>query len=605
MKASVLPPLPDSPGVYLFRDAAGRVLYVGKAKSLRARVRSYFSGTPASPRIGKMTRMAARVECVVTDSEVEALGLENNFIKEHRPPYNVLLRDDKTYPYIQLTTGEAFPEARLVRRVESGDGHAYFGPYVPPASPRTLLRFLHTWFKIRQCRGDISRKRARACLYYQLHQCDGPCSKLISKRAYRRQIEDAALFLRGRHKELSARLLADMNAASEATEYEKAARLRDLLRSLEASAPRVQKAATATEKEADVFGVARKDGRAALHVFVIRDGDIIHHRRFAWKDDSAADDASLLGTLLARYYGRTDFVPREIILPQTPSDAAALAEWLRAKRGRRVLLTAPERGDKLALLRLAERNAHLALADPRATLSLDDANPWRVLGLEAEPARVDGFDVSHIRGAETVASLVVWRPSPSGGRPDKKEYRRYRIRDAAPGDDYAAMREAVRRRFRRAIEEGTEIPDLVMVDGGAGQVAAVQEALAEFHLEHLPLVGLAKKEEILYRHNAPPLRLPRSSPVLKTLQRLRDEAHRFALAYHRLRRSKRTFTTALAEIPGVGEKRAALLLRKFGSLRGAAEADEAALAPMLGKRLARRVKTALARTESGEPDERG
>ncbi|UCF80322.1 MAG: excinuclease ABC subunit UvrC [Acidobacteriota bacterium] len=610
MEAAQAKTLPAEPGVYLFKDGRGKILYVGKAKNLRARVRSYFTGGAASPRIEKMLRGAADVECVVTDSDVEALGLENNLIKEHRPPYNVLLRDDKTYPYIKITTGEAFPEAVITRRVER-DGHGHFGPYIPPASAKRLLRFLHTHFKIRQCTGDISKKRARSCLYYQLHQCDGPCSKLIPKRAYRRQVEDAVMFLRGRRGELAKALLRRMGEASAAMRYEEAANLRDLVRTLETTAPGVQKAATATEKEADVFGFAReaqtrrgRGRRAALHVFVIRGGDIVHHRRFVWKSLDGAparpgSEAALVETAVSQYYNLTDDVPREVLLPCLPPAHETLEAWLREKRSRlrprrtalRVRLVVPERGEKKKLLVLAERNARLCLEDPAVALAQETpSEPWAVLGLEAAPQRVDAFDVSHWRGAETVASMVVWKNKKFA----KGEYRRYGVREAPASDDLAAMREVIGRRFRRAIEEASEMPDLVLVDGGAGQVGAAREALKEFHLDRLPLVGLAKREELLYfPERREPLHLPRTSPVLRTLQRLRDEAHRFAVAYHRKRRAKRTFQTALTEIPGIGEKRARRLLRIFGSAEAVARAEESALTPVLGKKLARRIREVL------------
>ena len=616
MEATQAKTLPAEPGVYLFKDGRGKILYVGKAKNLRTRVRSYFTGGASSPRIEKMLRGAADVECVVTDSDVEALGLENNLIKEHRPPYNVLLRDDKTYPYIKITTGEAFPEAVITRRVER-DGHGHFGPYIPPASAKRLLRFLHTHFKIRQCSGDIFKKRARSCLYYQLHQCDGPCSKLIPKRTYRRQVEDAVMFLRGRRKELTKTLLERMGEASAAMRYEEAASLRDLVRTLETTAPGVQKAATATEKEADVFGFAREApasrgqgrspdayARAALHVFVIRGGDIIHHRRFVWKNLDRAparpgSEAALVETAVSQYYNLTDDVPREILLPCLPLAHETLEAWLREKRGRlrprrtalRVRLVVPERGEKKKLLALAERNARLCLEDPAVALAQETpSEPWAALGLEAAPQRIDAFDVSHWRGAETVASMVVLKNKKLA----KGEYRRYGIREAPSSDDFAAMREVIGRRFRRAIEEASEMPDLVLVDGGAGQVSAAHEALKKFHLDRLPLVGLAKREELLYfPERKEPLHLPRTSPVLRTLQRLRDEAHRFAVTYHRKRRAKRTFRTALTEIPGIGEKRARRLLRIFGSAEAVARAEESALAPVLGKKLARRVKDVL------------
>jgi excinuclease ABC subunit C len=584
--------VPDEPGVYLFKGPHGEVLYVGKARRLRARLRSYFATSPPSDRIGRMLSEARDLDWILTDGEAEAFGLENNLIKEHRPPYNILFRDDKTYPYLKVTTGEDFPEAFVTRRVEH-DGHAYFGPYVPPANIRQLLRFVQTQFRVRQCSGDLAGKRAFSCIYYQLHQCDGPCSGLIGKRAYRRLVEDAVTFLKGRRRELTAALKERMRAHSEKQEYEKAAQARDLLRTLDTAAPGGQKMSTAGHREADVFGFARERRRAALHVFVIRGGAAVHHRRFLWSGlDAGIGEDELAEAALAQFYGEPGAeVPREILLPVLPPEHEAARQWLEKRRGKRLRLAVPERGAGRGLVALAARNARLCLQEPSlATPAADFAPPWAALGLDVPPRRIDGFDVSHLHGGEAVASLVVWKD----GRPASGEYRRYAIREAAPGDDYAAMREVVRRRFRRALEEGTEMPDLVMVDGGAGQVSAAREALLEFHLDRLPVAGLAKREEeIFLPGRRAPLRLDARSAVLRTLQRLRDEAHRFAVEYHRKKRSRRFFRSALTEIAGVGEGRARRLLRTFGSLEAVAAAEEVVLAPILGKALARRVKAAL------------
>jgi excinuclease ABC subunit C len=581
--------LPASPGVYLFRGRGGEILYVGKARSLRDRVRSYFHDSRVdSPRLDRLVARIEDVDVVATDTEREALVLENNLIKTHKPRYNVLLRDDKNHPYLKLTVGETYPRLYVVRR--PGDDAVYSGPYVPASLARKTLNLAHRLFGIRNCNEKLDGHRPRPCLQYQIKRCIAPCVETIaSLDVYRRAVERARLFLEGKNEDLVASLKAQMFEAAEAERYEEAAPLRDALRTLEALGSR-QKMATVAGEERDIFGYHRQGDEAVLQVFSMRSGKVVDRDSFFLDKLEAHDDAALIAAALEQYYELGRYVPAEIHVPVGFESRELLAEHLTAKRGGRVRIVVPRRGGKRRLVDLVARNARLAYElsyqeETRDRAAVEAVR--RTLGLGEEPHRIEGFDVSHIQGAEIVASVVVFE----AGRPKRSEYRKFKIRSVSrQSDDFASVREVVLRRYRRMLEEGAEEPDLVLIDGGRGQLSAAWAALAELGLTHLPLASLAKKEETVFRPGLEePLRLPGNSPALQLLQRVRDESHRFALTFHRARRAARDFASPLDAVPGIGPRKKKLLLSRFGSLKRIQDASLTELTEVLGPRLAARV----------------
>jgi excinuclease ABC subunit C len=581
--------LPTRPGVYVFRNAAGEVLYVGKARALRDRVRQYFqSARPVDARLGALRHEIADLELVVTDSEMEALALENNFIKRHQPRYNILLRDDKNHPYLKLTLGEEYPRLYVVRR-PAEDEHAYGGPYIPASLGRKTARMVHKIFGVRSCKEVLDGRRPRPCLQYQIKRCLAPCvAEVCSLERYRQACDDARLFLEGRTDEVLGRLETAMDEAAGQERFEEAASLRDQVRALERlEAP--QKITTTDIEERDVFGAHVEVERGALQVFSVRGGKVVSREGFLVAAVTEADN--FLSSALQQYYAAGRYVPREVLVPSALPDQALLAAWLAARRGGSVSIRVPQRGEKLRLLELVVRNARLAYdlewRHPRQQTqellrALRDA-----LDLEIEPRRIECFDISNIQGSDIVASMVVFED----GRPKKSDYRKFRVRgvSGAP-DDFASMREVVGRRYRRLLEEGKELPDLILIDGGKGQLGAALSALQELGLGHQPVASLAKKEELIFLPGRDePIALARSSPVLQLVQRVRDEAHRFAVGFHRQARSKRTLRSDLDDIPGIGPERRRRLLSRFGSLRGVRAASEAELAAAVGKTTAARV----------------
>lgn len=587
--------LPDRPGIYLFQDARRRSLYVGKARSLKKRAVSYLSG-PRDPRIQAMLAEARDLEYVLTDSGAEALLLENNWIKSRRPRYNILLRDDKTYPYLKLTA-DPYPRLAFTRRLRD-DGAEYFGPFIPAGRARKAIKLVQKLFGIRVCRIEIDGSLPRPCLYHDMHRCLGPCvAGLTSKEAYDEAVAEARLFLSGRTDRLLRRLKRRMQSASEALEFEEAARLRDLIAEVEVLTER-RKLSSVAGEDVDVYGVFIAGGNASLVALVMRGGQVLDRRELFWEGVGDVEPGELLAQVLPQIYERTTFVPKEVHLPAPlgePGDAGSveeeelLTDWLSEKKGERVYLRMPARGPKADRVALAGRNAEMAWR--RRFRHGRDFSPGadalrRHLELPEAPRRIEGFDVSTFQGGETVASLVVWEE----GKLRKGGYRSFNIRGLEASDDFESMRQAVGRRYRRVLEETGEMPDLVLVDGGRGQLNAALEALAELGVEETPVVGLAKREEEVYLPERPrPLRLPRNDPGLQLLQEVRDEAHRFAVHRHRRRRSKRTLRSGLDELPGVGPKRRKALLRRFGSLQAAREAPVEALQEELGPRLGLRV----------------
>lgn len=575
--------LPTRPGVYLYRDKDGALLYVGKAKVLRNRVRSYFQSKQLD---AKTRRLVARVwdlELIVCETELEALVLENNLIKEHFPPFNILLRDDKTYPFVKLTR-EPFPKVYVTRKVLKDKAH-YFGPFFPASTAYKAAELVERFFQIRDCDIEIDGKRGRACMKYQLHRCTAPCIGAVSQEAYGEQAKEAKLFLEGKREELKARLEAAMWQAAQVEAFEQAAHHRDTLDQVDAWFTR-QKAAVADQDDMDIFGGAVLDGRACVHRVLMREGRMVDRREYLL-DDCEALDAEALSQVLQRVYA-DEAPPGRLLMEMEPAEPELLREWLGQARNGKVHFVIPQKGQKLDLLAMAQENARLALERKFEPAKLNQAvleGLQAFLGLARLPRHIECFDISHGQGREVVASCVVFKD----GFPDKGSYRRFKMSNEQ-NDDFANMREAVFRRYKRLKDEGRDFPDLVLIDGGVGQLHAAEAALADLDLMDLERASLAKKEELVIRPGAPePLRIPKSSPVLQLLQRVRDEAHRFAITYHRKLREKRTLQTQLTQIPGVGAATAKKLLAAFGSVEAVRGAEEAALETAVGAAAAKKV----------------
>ncbi|HZM69433.1 MAG TPA: excinuclease ABC subunit UvrC [Candidatus Cryosericum sp.] len=596
---SKLGEVPDAPGVYLFRDASGRVIYIGKAKSLRSRVRSYFQpgGSGQFPKTDALVSEVHDLEFIVARTEVEALILENNLVKKERPRYNIRLRDDKNFPYLKLTSTERFPRVVLVRRARL-DGNAYFGPYLPASAARRTIQMVARHFKVATCYEHLDGTRPRPCLLYQLNQCLGPCAGLVKDEDYVRAAQDARLFLEGRTRDLVRRLKEQMAESARQEHYEAAAQHRDLIRTLE----RIQEKQSVSSvglEEQDYLGFAREGEIASVQVFQMRQGQVQSRREVAF-EGIVEDDAAFLAACLERYYGSSDDIPGTIVLPIEPATPDLLEAWLSERKGARVTLLVPQRGPRRRFLDTVQKNARLsfeALFRAPHTHGVEILEGLQeALGLDEPPHRIECFDISHIQGTDQVASLVVWE----AGRPRRSDYRRFKIKTVAGNDDFASMAEVVGRRYARLLREGKTLPDLVLIDGGQGQLSSALAVLEGLGLGHLQVAALAKREEAIFLDGrSGPVRLPRDSPILHLVQRIRDEAHRFAVTYHRKVRSRRTLGTELLEIEGVGARRARLLLRRFGSVQGVREAASESLAEVVGARLADRIRSHLA---GGRPD---
>jgi len=588
--AEKLESVPRRPGVYLFKDAAGRILYVGKARVLRDRVRSYFqAGRPSDPWKAAMLGEIADLDLVLTDTEMEALALENNLIKRHQPRHNVRLRDDKNHPYLKLTLSEKYPRIYVVRRAGEG-GDVYGGPYIPASLGRKTASLVHRVFGVRSCREKLDGKRPRPCLQYQIKRCIAPCvAEVCSLDRYEEACRDAGLFLEGRTEEVVRRLEGEMGKAAAEERFEEAASVRDQIRTLE-RLDTPQRITTTEIDERDLFGACVEEHRAALQVFSVRDGKVVAREAFLL--DSVAEPEAFLGASIQQFYAEGRYVPRELLVPEELEDRELLESWLSERRGTRVRIRTPQRGEKVRLLDLVARNARLAFDlewhHPRQQSQRLLRELRDLLDLEVEPRRIECFDISNIQGSDVVASMVAFED----GKPRKSDYRKFRIRSVSGApDDFASMREVVGRRYRRLLEEGKDLPDLVLIDGGKGQLGAALDALEELGLGDQPVASLAKREELIFQPGRrEPLALPHSSPVLQLVQRIRDEAHRFAIGFHRKTRSRRTLASELDAIPGVGPTRRRLLLSRFGSVRGVRGASEAELATVVGARTASRVR---------------
>ena len=584
--------LPPAPGVYQFKDAAGCVIYVGKAKSLRDRVRSYFlESRAADAKTDTLVREAVAVSTILVDNEREAMALENNLIKQLQPRFNVLLRDDKTYPYVKLTVQEKYPRVYVTRRLRK-DGALYFGPYFPGNLAHRIAHFIHRYFRVPSCTVDLTRPHLRPCLEYHIHRCLGPCvSGLTTDERYARAARDVRMFLESRHGDLLRELRKRMQAASEQERFEEAAGLRDLITTVEELDDR-QKMAAAAGDDSDIFGYHREGPLVAANLFHMRAGRVMDRREFFWEDRREFDTSEFFSSLLKQIYLDQQYIPAMIHVPVDFEDRALLEELLAEKRGRRVEIHTPQRGPKRALLGLAEKNAAL-LFDQRFRIlrpsSRVIAESLREsLGLPEPPRRIECFDISHFQGSDTVASMVVWED----GRMKKSDYRKFVIGTVEGVDDFASMREVVGRRYRRLLEEKKPLPGLVLIDGGIGQLRAAAESLEALGIINQPLASIAKREEILYVYGweDEPLRLDPHSPVLRLVQQVRDESHRFAVRFHRQRRDSRRLRSELLEIPGIGEKTARRLLQHFGSLDAVRAASEEQLAQVVNRRLAALVR---------------
>ncbi|MBI4893045.1 MAG: excinuclease ABC subunit UvrC [Acidobacteria bacterium] len=581
--------MPTGPGVYLYKDEAGEVLYVGKAKNLRARVRSYFNEDRlAEAKTGRLIHAACQLDYILLDNEKEALALENNLIKQYKPRFNVLLRDDKTYPYLKLTN-ERFSRVYVTRRVRN-DGQ-YFGPYFPGNLAHRLVKFVHRHFQIPSCKVDFSRHHTHPCLEYHIHRCLGPCVEgLTTPQAYAERVHDVRTFLEGRTQDLARDLRARMEQASEEMEFERAATLRDLISTVE-EIEQKQKMAAASGDDTDIYAVHAEPPQVAVNLFHLRNGRMVDRREFFWDDLPDYDEQEFFTSLLMQVYSQGQPVPANLPLPVELEDAELLAELLSEKRGRKVEIHTPQRGVKKALVALVGSNARHSFEQrfrvlKPTTAAIAEALE-EALGLPDTPRRVECFDISHIQGTDKVASMVVWED----GRMKKSDYRKFIIRTVEGNDDFASMREVVTRRYGRLLEEERAMPGLVLIDGGLGQLHAAAESLEALGILNLPLASIAKREEILYVYGQEdePVVLDHQNPVLHLVQMIRDEAHRFAVTFHRSRRDARTLTTELLQIPGVGPRTAQKLLKEFGSLSAVQAASQAELAKVVGPALALKI----------------
>jgi len=584
--------LSTGPGVYLMRDVDGKVLYVGKARNLQRRVSSYFTRQQRSPRIELMLRKIASMEVSLTRTEAEALLLENEWIKAHRPRFNVSLRDDKSYPWIRLEAGHSFPRIGFYRGSRKPP-HRYFGPYSSAGSVREALNQIYRLFGIRQCRDTVFANRTRPCLQYQINRCTAPCVGFIGKEAYRRDVEAAVRFLQGRDEEVIEYLAERMEEASRQLEFERAAQFRDRIRSMQKV--RASQFVTGGSSDLDVIGMIALPGRAALHVVEFRHGRNVGGRTyFPGNLHEDTDEAEIMSAFLGQYYAERR-PPPEILLSRSPGEPRLWEEALGSRREAAVKLRWRLRGERAEWVRLAVANADDALRRrlaERDQVGTGLAALADLLELPTPPERIECFDISHVSGTETVGSCVVFGPA----GPDKKAYRRYNIHDITPGDDYAAMSQVLRRRYSRALEQEETLPDLVIIDGGKGQLGSAREVMEALGLDGMPLLGVAKGParragyETLIFGDREAVPGPHD-PVSHLVQQIRDEAHRFAITGHRKRRQKRAQASPLEQVPGIGPKRRQQLLKHFGGLQGLINAgvDEIERVPGISRKLAEQI----------------
>jgi len=603
--------LPEKPGVYLFKDAGGVVVYVGKARSLRSRVRSYFLESRwMDAKTGSLAREIADLETVVVDNEREALALEHNFIKQYKPKFNVVLRDDKTYPYIKFTASEKYPRVYFTRRVKK-DGSLYFGPYFPAGLARRILHFIHKRFLVPSCFVDLTKCHPRPCLQYYIKRCLGPCVPgLTTDERYAEAAHDVRLFLEGRRHDLIKSLEERMMAAAEKELFEQAAAYRDLLRTLEDIEER-QRIAAAQGDDTDVLGYYAEPPLVAANLFHLRGGRVVDRREFYWEDVELFDPHEFVPSLLKQLYLEAEYLPKMIHVPIEFEERELLEETLSERAGHKVEIYTPQRGSKRAFLDLVENNAKHSFEQRfrvlKPTSKAISEALQNTLSLPEDPKRIESFDISHIQGTDTVASMVVWE----NGRMKKSDYRKFIIRgDEGSGlaqgnrqnDDFASMFEAVTRRYRRLQEEKKLMPGLILIDGGLGQLHAAAQALEALQIINQQMASIAKKEEILYvlGQEDEPIILERHSPVLHLIQQIRDETHRFAVSFHRQRRGARQTKTALLDIPGIGRVTAQRLLQRFGSVANLQRASQEELSRMVSKKSAEKIRQYFAEQSGGQ-----
>ena len=603
--------LPEKPGVYLFKDAGGVVVYVGKARSLRSRVRSYFLESRwMDAKTGSLAREIADLETVVVDNEREALALEHSFIKQYKPKFNVILRDDKTYPYIKFTASEKYPRVYFTRRVKK-DGSLYFGPYFPAGLARRILHFIHKRFLVPSCFVDLTKCHPRPCLQYYIKRCLGPCvSGLTTDERYAEAAHDVRLFLEGRRHDLIKSLEERMMSAAEKELFEQAAAYRDLLRTLEDIEER-QRIAAAQGDDTDVLGYYAEPPLMAANLFHLRGGRVVDRREFYWEDVELFDPHEFVSSLLKQLYLEAEYLPKMIHVPIEFEERELLEETLSEQAGHKVEIYTPQRGSKRAFLDLVENNAKHSFEQRfrvlKPTSKAISEALQNTLSLPEDPKRIESFDISHIQGTDTVASMVVWE----NGRTKKSDYRKFIIRGnertglaqgTRQNDDLASMFEAVTRRYRRLQEEKKPMPGLILIDGGLGQLHAAAQALEALQIINQPMASIAKKEEILYvlGQEDEPIILERHSPVLHLIQQIRDETHRFAVSFHRQRREARQTKTALLDIPGIGPVTAQRLLQRFGSVANLQRASKEELSRMVSKKSAEKIRQHFAEQSASQ-----
>ncbi len=582
--------LPASPGVYQFINKNGNVIYVGKAKNLKNRVRSYFQENPSSAKTVAMVSKIDDLQLVVTDSELEALILESNFIKELKPRYNVNLKDDKSFPFIKVTN-ELFPRIYPTRKVFN-DGSKYFGPYTDVRSMRGSLRMINQIFKIRSCKLDLTKKniadkKFKVCLDYHIKKCDGPCENLISASAYNEMVDEVVKLLKGKTDDLIKDLKTKMQSAVENLEFEKAAELRDKIDQLNSISSK-QKIVNDDEEDRDIFAVAFEGKDSTCAVFNIRSGKLIGKKQLKLAIEEGEELSNIYSAAIKFYYGDQVEIPREVIVEIPPEDTDALTEWLRMRSNKKTKIFVPQRGDLKSLVKMCKENAILQLKEIQlqkmknlGNVSYSVSALQRDLRLKTLPRKIECFDISNLQGTDSVASMVVFED----GKPKKSLYRKFIIKTVEGPDDFSSMREVIERRYSRLKEENQPLPDLIMVDGGKGQLSSAVEILDSLGFNNYNIIGLAKRlEEVFLPNNSDPELIPKTSSGLKLLQQIRDEAHRFAITFHRVRRSKRTIKSELTDIKGIGTETAKLLLERFGSLESIKQALQKELEEAVGKK---------------------
>lgn len=596
--------LPQLPGVYQFKDASGKVIYVGKAKNLKNRVRSYFTKSqPTNPKLNALVSKIHDVEVIVTSSEVEALILEANLIKKLKPRYNVSLKDDKSYPYIVITN-EPFPRVFSTRKIKL-DGSRYFGPYTDAYSLKQTLKLIRDIFMVRSCKyyiddEVIQKKKIKVCLDYHIKKCGGPCEGLVSKEEYNKMIEQVVQLLNGKIDNLVETLKKQMEKLANELRFEEAAILRDKIKSLEIYTSK-QSVVSVEPIDRDIFAVASEEEDACGVVFKVRDGKLIGSQQFFMTGANHKEEKEIIETLLTQYYLNADFIPSEILIPEEIDEAESIEKWLSDRKKSNVKIRTPENEDESRLVSMCKINAKYQLDEykiQKMKAKIEFApNVLKLLQKELHldrlPRRIECFDISNIQGSDIVASVVVFE----NGKPKKSEYRKFKIRSVSgKPDDFASMEEVIERRYSRILNEGGKMPDLIVIDGGKGQLSSAIKSLEKLGIKNQPIISIAKKfEEIYFPNLEYPQSLPKSSPALHLLQRIRNEAHRFAITFHREVRAKRTFTTQLLEVKGIGEKRAKMLLSKFGSIEGIKNAPIEELEKILGKSVARNLKEFLSK----------